>query len=598
MKGPPKTSTNSSAPRSLTPSTTTEKILALLSLGALWLILCRHLSGEWSSNEQYSYGWFVPFFAAYLFWLRWEDRPAESRNVERPTSNAERRARAGSNNSAIRNPRSAFLLSTFVFLLFFLLFPIRLFEIGIPDWRPLGWVHATVVVSLTLWFLWLAGGRPWLRHFAFPVAFIFAAVPWLTYLEGGTTNHLMAIVAGIASETLALFGIPAQLEGNLIRVSTGVVGVNEACSGVRSLQTAIMIGLLFGELKRLSSPRRVILFAGAVAVAMVANICRAIFLVYIAARQGLAAVDSWHDGAGYAILAAVFVATVALAAWLGRQEMGGQKSKIKTPLRPTQVSSPDLRPLPSAFVLPTSYFLLCLSWLVAVEVGVEAWYWVHEGDRFPRIRWTIRWPEGEREFRPVPTEVFRPTLLFDEARAASWQGRDEPGPAGFPTSGSPSVNARELIYLLYFFRWEPGRTTVLRARAHRPDTCLPNLGWKQINDHGTLRYSAGNIGLPFRHLEFARLPQSSPARFAHAFYCAREDRVKINTQIDQPFGAGAGLKQTSEFLRPVFEGEREKGLQVLQAVLVSSREIPLEIAKSRFAELAANVIVAVPEPAR
>ena len=43
--------------------------------GVLWFILWRQLSGEWSVNDQYSYGWFVPFFALILFWLRWEDRP-------------------------------------------------------------------------------------------------------------------------------------------------------------------------------------------------------------------------------------------------------------------------------------------------------------------------------------------------------------------------------------------------------------------------------------------------------------------------------------------------------------------------------------------
>src|SRR2546421_523046 len=41
---------------------------AFLALGALWFILCRQLSGEWWVNEQYTYGWFVPFFAAFLFW--------------------------------------------------------------------------------------------------------------------------------------------------------------------------------------------------------------------------------------------------------------------------------------------------------------------------------------------------------------------------------------------------------------------------------------------------------------------------------------------------------------------------------------------------
>jgi Na+/proline symporter len=45
--------------------------LVLLFFGALWFVLCRQLSGEWLVNEQYNYGWFVPFFALYLFWLRW-----------------------------------------------------------------------------------------------------------------------------------------------------------------------------------------------------------------------------------------------------------------------------------------------------------------------------------------------------------------------------------------------------------------------------------------------------------------------------------------------------------------------------------------------
>ena len=50
--------------------------LSVLFLTALWFVLCRQLSGEWSVNEQYNYGWFVPLFALYLFWLRWQDRPA------------------------------------------------------------------------------------------------------------------------------------------------------------------------------------------------------------------------------------------------------------------------------------------------------------------------------------------------------------------------------------------------------------------------------------------------------------------------------------------------------------------------------------------
>jgi len=272
-------------------------VSAFISLAALWFVLCRHLSGEWSVNAQYNYGWFVPFFALLLFWLRWEGRPPC-----RPMP---------------RTRRSSSLLLAIAVLAFLLLLAVRLFEIGNPDWRPLGWVHAAGVATLTLLYIRYRGGATWLRHFAFPIGFFFVAVPWVTPMEAPIIQGLMRVIAALASETANLFGIPARLEGSLIRVSTGLVGVNEACSGVRSLQTALMIGLLFGELKRLSISRRIALLFAAAAIAFVGNYARAFFLVWIAATQNVSAIDRWHDFAGYSIVAAVFVGSLGVAALLG-----------------------------------------------------------------------------------------------------------------------------------------------------------------------------------------------------------------------------------------------------------------------------------------
>src|SRR2546429_7348901 len=272
-------------------------IVALLVLTALWFLLCKQLSGEWSVNEQYHFGWFVPFFGLYLFWLRWQDRPEPS------------------------PPRKTLLPWILIGVpAFLLLLPIRLFEIGTPEWRPLGWIHAASVAALTLLYIWSAGGKPWLRHFAFPIAFFFVAVPWVTPIEGPIIQGLMRAVARVAAETVALFGIPAQLKGNLIRVTNGLVGVNEACSGVRSLQTALMIVLLFGELKRLSSSRRIVLIGGAIVIALAANFLRAVFLVWIAAAKGILEVSLWHNMAGYTIVALVFIGTLGLAYLLGRKK--------------------------------------------------------------------------------------------------------------------------------------------------------------------------------------------------------------------------------------------------------------------------------------
>src|SRR5438309_11997808 len=91
-------------------------ILVVALFAALWGILWWQLSGEWSVNDQYSYGWFVPLFAIVLFWLRWEDAPQPHAAAEAP-------------NSKLQAPRLRSAIGIAIVALL-LLFPIRPFEIG------------------------------------------------------------------------------------------------------------------------------------------------------------------------------------------------------------------------------------------------------------------------------------------------------------------------------------------------------------------------------------------------------------------------------------------------------------------------------------
>src|SRR6266513_947077 len=342
-------------------------VLSVLFLGALWFGLCRELSGEWSVNEQYNFGWFVPFFALCLFWLRWQDRP------EIRSQKSEVRSRT-------------LIASAIAIVSLFLLLPVRLFEIANPEWRLLAWVHAAAVMTLTLLLIWYAGGMPWLRHFAFPVVFIFIAVPWPTQLEVPIIQGLMRIVAHVAAETAMLLGTPAKVEGNLIRVSNGLVGVNEACSGIRSLQTSLMISLLFGEVKRFSVLRRLILVVCAVVIALLANFLRAVFLVRIAATENLSEVGRWHDVAGYSIVAFVFVATLGVAYLLGRSQARDRTSEIRIQNPQSAIGNWQL-------AIPVSYIAIALCWLSFVEIGSAAWYRLHERNLFSGIHWNVQWPD-------------------------------------------------------------------------------------------------------------------------------------------------------------------------------------------------------------
>ncbi len=510
-------------------------VFAGLTLAGLWFVLCRHLASEWAINEQYSYGWFVPFFALFLFWLRWEERgKVDGRKVkgERPLG-------------------SDLLLSTSAFLLFFTLLPVRLFEIGNPDWRPLGWVHAGVVVGLTFLFLGRLGGWAFVRHFAFPVCFIFVSVPWISGIEMPVIQGLMRAVAAVAAETLNLFGIPAQLEGNLIRVSSGLVGVNEACSGVRSLQTSLMIGLLFGELKRLSVARRAFLLGGAVAIALLANCVRALFLVWLAASDQTSAVGRWHDLAGYSIVGAVFLGTMALAAAL-------EERRAESP----EASPPHSLP---HFLLSPFPFLLSLLWLLAVEAGAEGWYRLHERQLTPESAWTVRWPEQAPGFREIEIdEGVRRTLRYDAGREAAWL---LPKTDDILTAPKSSPN-NAATCLAFFFRWEAGGSSVLRARAHRPDICLPNAGWDKLADRGSADFAVGALQLPFRRVTFQR---SGGGPMAYTYFCLQEDQRRLREERPDllPFTGTQPDWSIAGRWRTVRNGVRNLGQQVLEIVLVA-----------------------------
>jgi exosortase len=567
--------------------------LSFLFLGTLWFVLCRHLSGEWSVNEQYNFGWFVPFFALYLFWLRWQDRP----RIEIRNSKFE-----------IRKRKTIAALLAIPPLL--LLLPVRLFEIANPEWRPLAWVHAAAVVTLTLLLLWYAGGPAaagWLRHFAFPVAFIFVAVPWVTPVETPFIQGLMRMVAHVAAETAMLIGIPAQVEGNLIQVSNGLVGVNEACSGIRSLQTSLMIGLLFGELKRFSVLRRVLLIAGATAIALFANFLRAVFLVAVAATKNISEVTRWHDIAGYTIVALVFVGTIVLAYLLGKSEIRNPKSEI---VSHKSVVSGLWSVVSGPGHVATSCLAAAVCWLLFVEIGTAAWYRVHETNLVSGIRWGVQWPEQAPNFYKLKIdEEIRSVLRFDEGQGAAWPIAPAPAESS-PVAKAFGVRERTALgtpvnrstpntisYYLYVFRWKPGRNSALLANLHRPDVCLPASGWTQVADNGVRNYPVtGRFELPFRHFEFQRVFENFAPQTAHAFYCLSEDRASGSSVSRQgansPGMSGSPSEWTrSERLRSVLEGRRHLGQQVIEAIFISSEPFSTADAESHLRDLVRDVVV-------
>lgn len=441
---------------------------ALLALGGYWAVLIYQLGAQWSAYEQYNYGWAVPFLCAYLLWERFTNPSF----ISHPPSSIPRNG-------------GGFLLSATFCLLAATWAVTRWLHEANPIWRMSSWVLALIAVTLTLLVLRLTLGKGRWWHYAFPVCFFLVAVPWPSPIENRLTETLTSGNMAVTTELLAALGIPALQKGNVIEIATGLVGVDEACSGIRSFQSTLMIALFFGELYRLPLGRRLLAVAAGFLFAFLFNIGRTLLLVYVAAHDGIPAMHKWHDPAGVAILVGCFTSLWWFCGWLRvkQAESGIQNPESRnSPVAPKSVeggSSSLLSTISSQLPLRLAFGLGL--WFVLTEIGVEAWYRLHEVRAAAAQAWTVRWPEGELRYKPVEiSAAIRKQLAFDSGAQCSWQ----------PADGS--------YWQLVYFRWLPSRSLYARVRSHqnkthRPEHCLSASGMKLLVDEGLVTYPVGAV---------------------------------------------------------------------------------------------------------
>jgi exosortase len=479
----------------------TAKLIApVLFIGFVWFEVIDHLKVGWSNNPQYHYAWSVPVLVAYLVWRRWIERPAPE-----PTRGVA--------------PLVLLALGTF------LMIPLRFLAEANPDWRLLSWAMSAVAIVVSLAFVFQAGGRPWLRHFAFPFLFFLVAVPWPVQLEQSIIQSLMQLVTAINVFFLSVAGIPALQHGNVIEVRSGLIGIEEACSGVRSLQATLMVSLFLGELYSFSAFRRVVLVIAGAILAFVCNVARTSMLVWIGANRGTNAIAAWHDPAGLTILLVCLFGLWLLSLVLGR----GTQTQALTPT--PGITSDWLAGIPAGL------FAALGACLLLGEAGVQLWYRTHASE-FAASRWTAQWPRSQERYQAVPIPAATQEILrYDEGGGATWNGPDSSH------------------LMMYFFRWLPGRTAALFVKIHRPDVCLPASGLVMTQDDGIRLVTVNGIKLPVRSYRFD--DHGTPLHVLYCYWDARSSYDSVNAAIEEDWTARGRI-------RAALNGRREIGAQMLE----------------------------------
>jgi exosortase len=270
-------------------------------MGFAWLIT--KASWFWRNNPDLQFGWIVVMLCGYLLLEQWETRPPFRLRWTWP----------GLGLMALVLPW---------------LFIVQVYQVAFGTNAASVCALALGVLGLTAANFSFVFGWRGVRHFAFTAFFFCIALPLPSMIHDPVVSTLQSLVASINVELLGLIGIPAQKVGTVIHLPNCTVGVDEACSGIRSLQSGVMMTLFLGQLI-LKRPfcQGVLLVAG-VGMTIIGNLARAFYLSLTASRGGTEALHSVHDQAGWSVLV-ITLAGISAAAWLLQRLEAGEERMAK-----------------------------------------------------------------------------------------------------------------------------------------------------------------------------------------------------------------------------------------------------------------------------
>jgi exosortase len=227
--------------RSLSTQFALGSALICLLVAAVYYHVLVKLVTDWAQTPDFSHGFLVPPFAAYLIWEK------------RKTLLATKVAPSWSGIALLALGIVVLLLGVYGSELF------------------LSRVSLVILLAgLVLCF----GGRQFLKELRFALLVLLLAIPIPAILFNQITFPLQILASKLASGLLPLFGVPVLREGNVIELPLMKLEVAEACSGIRSLMSLFTLAVFYGYFLEKSVWRRVALVLASIPIAIAANAVR------------------------------------------------------------------------------------------------------------------------------------------------------------------------------------------------------------------------------------------------------------------------------------------------------------------------------------
>lgn len=282
----------------------------------------------WKLRDEYAFGFIVPLFVAYILYERW------------PFLAGGLVARAPGQDESSGGKALGAILQAIALLM--LIAGLLLFCLGalyramegqnLISSNCMAFGYANIILGGA--YLYTdrrsdGSAIPLREHWHLTLLFLFPALIWMlsvpmfNAIEKIISTFLMNKVAIVVHYVFDVLGFSIIREGSILHLPLGDVGVEDACSGIRSLTACLFAGSFLGSVFFSVFWKKVILVASAMLFAFMNNILRSIFLTAWAYGHGpeglddhvkLAGIDfgNIHDVTGWVVLGLTVIGLLVL----------------------------------------------------------------------------------------------------------------------------------------------------------------------------------------------------------------------------------------------------------------------------------------------
>lgn len=239
---------------------------------------------DWSTDDNYSHGFFVPLVSAYFLYTRRE-------MIEKTPVNP----------SWFGLP--VLVLGALQFMAGFV--AVEYFT-----------MRTSLIVVLCGLVLLYAGWKA-LQNLALPILYLIFMIPVPYIIYNSVSFSLKLFVTKVSVAMLKLLGVVVWNDGNILNFPDVTLEVADACSGMRSLISLAALGVAFAFLRDFAPWKRAVLIVSTLPIAVATNVVRVVVTGLLCQYVSPKAAEGYfHEFAGITVFGVALVLLFALSSLL------------------------------------------------------------------------------------------------------------------------------------------------------------------------------------------------------------------------------------------------------------------------------------------